>query len=289
MRPSFGSVNLRDAAQGANRAVSGFKWRARAVNNLHADEYGLSGNPGDALFALDDSYSGSGFGWSAGAIERSRVREFSEAESYEPGELVRRDGKVWRAERPVPAGAWDAAAFSEAAAEAVRRYDRLGRTPARDRDGNVVRMTRDDIRVVDLVLKARLAYLSGARKLVTGVDGLTFHYEMSADAADYTREKVEERRRRGFAGGETDFDKALNRVDIQLRDSYGREQFDWITESGPGRYGLRESLVSAACSALAEAKARVDAGQMPRGRVNDYVISRLSMAGLVNGVQKYSP
>lgn len=288
MRPSFGSVSLKAAIQNSHRAVDRFRWRARSLNSMHALEYGLSGNPGDALIALDDKYEGGRFAWSEGGITDERARDFSATSSYKLGDRVRRGGRLWRAKEDMGPGVWDESKFDEVYEDPIRRYDHLGRTPAKDAGGRRIVMTRRDIRVVDLVLKARQAWLSGARKLVTGVDGLTFSYDMSSDVADYTRAKVEERRRRGFAGGETDFDRALHRLDIQLRDSLGDEPFDWITESGDGNYGLRDSLVTAACDALRRAKELVDARRMSQARVNDFVIAELSRAGLVNGVQKYS-
>lgn len=168
----------------------------------------------------------------------------------------------------------------------VRRYDKYG-PKAKDASGNVVRLDRDDYRMLDLRSKAAFAWMTGSRKLVTGVDGLTFSYDDPVDEDAYSRERVAERIRAGYAGGQRDVDTFLERLDIQLRDSNGPEPYDAVTESGAGRYGYRAEFVAAACAALREARTRVAAGLMRRSGVNDYVIAALDRAGLVSGVQRY--
>ena len=161
--------------------------------------------------------------------------------------------------------------------EGVRRYKNESKTRTK------YSLTLNEQRVIDLVLKARRAWLAGGRKVITGVDGLTFSLDDSADPSHYTREKVMQRVGRGYGRGETDIDKALRRLDLQLRDDPRNGDFDWIVD---GAYGLRERLVKGVCDALAEARRRVQAGTMERSEVNDFVIRRLDRRGLVCGVQQ---
>ena len=161
--------------------------------------------------------------------------------------------------------------------EGVRRYKNESKTRTKHS------LTLSEQRVIDLVLKARRAWLAGGRKVITGVDGLTFSLDDSADPSHYTREKVMQRVGRGYGHGETDIDKALRRLDLQLRDDPRNGDFDWIVD---GAYGLRERLVKGVCDALAEARRRVQAGTMERSEVNDFVIRRLDRQGLVCGVQQ---
>lgn len=239
MLPSFGKVNLRDMAQGMNRAVSGYMNRIVALRNMHAYEYGLSDLAGVNLLEVDDGYD-SGFKWEA--------------------------GRVVHGEREAP--------------EAVRRYKNLTKTRTK------ISLTLNEQRLIDLVLKARRTYLAGGRKVITGVDGLTFSLEDSSDPEWYSRENVAKRVGAGYGRGESDIDKALHRLDLQLRDD-NREPFDFIVESGDGNYGLRELLVKAICDSLRTARDLVQANELSRADVNDFVIGELDRSGLVNGVQSY--
>lgn len=258
MRPSFGGVDLRAMAQGVNRAVAQFQHRVTALRNLHACEYGVAGNPGDPLIALDPDYKAR-FSWKDGRI-RADVDPTSDPRYGE-----------------------------------VRAYQRQNRVAFRDGNGDVRRMDRVDVRWVDLLLKARAAHMTGSRYLVTGVNGISFSLEDVADESYYARERVRERCERGRSGGQSYFDLALERLDIQLADSYG-EGFDGIVDSGEGRYGLRDRFVGSACAALREAKRLVELTEsgaltadegLRRSDVNDYVIRRLARDGVAVGVQSF--
>ena len=161
----------------------------------------------------------------------------------------------------------------------VRLYKNESKTRTR------VSLTLNEQRQIDMALKARRVWFTGGKKLLTGVDGLSFSVYDSSDPEYYSREKVAERVARGFGRGESVIDQALERIDRQLRDDPVNGDFDWIVDSGAGRYGLRESLVSGICAALDAAKGLVAAGRLARGDVNDYVIRRLDARGLVCGYQ----
>ena len=258
MRPSFGGVDLRAMAQGMNRQVAQFQHRVTALRNLHACEYGLAGNPGDPLLALDPDYKAR-FSWKDGRI-RADVDPTSDPRYGE-----------------------------------VRAYQRQNRVAFKDGNGEYRRMDRADVRWMDLLLKARAAHMTGSRYLVTGVNGISFSLEDVADESHYTRERVRERSERGRSSGQSYFDLALERLDIQLADSYG-EGFDGIVDSGEGRYGLRDRFVGSACAALREAKRLVELTEsgaltadegLRRSDVNDYVIHRLVRDGIAAGVQSF--
>ncbi len=306
LRPSFGNVGLRDALQNSHRSVDRFNLRADAVANVHEMEYGLNLTPGEALLALAE-HTADGVQRKKWFLTPGQFKSVADLPAKgESGKLyvVKADGVthhyLWNGSGydesldVYDSGfAWRDGGISREAdrgrsGDYRRAYDNYNRPRAKYANGDEIIYTKYNIRQADLTVKARGAFMSGARKLVTGVDGLTFSPGTSHDPADYTREKVKARIRRGYAGGETDFDKALNRIDIQLADSNG-EWFDWIVDSGPGRYGLREALVTEACKAMADAKSRMAAGRLSANEFNDYVIARLDRAGLVNGVQMYSP
>lgn len=163
----------------------------------------------------------------------------------------------------------------------IRRYKNGTKTRTK------VSLTLNEQRTIDMVLKARRVWLAGGRKVITGVDGLTFSLDDSADPAYYSRENVAKRVGMGYGRGESDIDKALYRLDLQLRDDPRNGNFDWIVESGDGRYGLRDRLVNGICTALGTAGELVRNGALERGDVNDFVIQQLDREGLVNGVQAY--
>lgn len=246
LAPSFGKVDLRAMAQGMHRDTEGFKNRIVSLRNLHAFEYGLADLAGTELIAVDEEYD-SDLGWEAGRIVRHE-RDTVEAKRRAGG--------------------------------AIRRY--LNYKGKRTKG---ISLTLNEQRLVDLVLKARRVFMSGGRKMITGVDGLTISAHDSHDPAYYTREKVAQRVAAGRAGRDgvghmSDIDRILRRLDRQLHDDQHGDHFEFITEGGANNYNFREEFVNAICNSI---KRHLSYPSRTRS-INDLVLEDLSRQGFVNNV-----
>ena len=143
-------------------------------------------------------------------------------------------------------------------------------------------LTLNEQRLIDLVLKARRVYMTGGRKMITGVDGLTISVGDSYDESYYSREKVAQRVKAGRAHGMSDIDKVLNRLDRQLHDDQHGDHFEFITEGGSGNYDFRAQFIKALCESIKKHAARP-----PYGRsFNDVVLEDLARSGFVNNVTR---
>ncbi len=141
--------------------------------------------------------------------------------------------------------------------------------------------TVNGARWVSLFLDSVRVWATGSRKLLTGVDGITFSVNDSADVSHYEFEKVQARAREagGIAGGYSDFDRALLRLMRQWHDDASGEHWDGVT--GQAGLNMYNRLVESACNALSRAKELNAGGRLAAEDVNSFVISRMVADGLV--------
>lgn len=142
-------------------------------------------------------------------------------------------------------------------------------------------VTVNGARWTSLFLDSVRVWATGSRKLLTGVDGLTFSINDSDKAEDYDYAKVQARAREsgGIAGGYSDFDRVLLRLMRQWHDDAAGEHWDGVT--GPSGLNMYNRLVESACKALSRAKELNAGGRLAAEDVNSYVLSRLVADGLV--------
>ena len=139
------------------------------------------------------------------------------------------------------------------------------------REPTKVKLTEEDLRVVDLYLKSIAAYASGQKLVITGVDRLFFSPDDSTNTADYSRDNV---MRKWNDGHPTEHMNALEMALVRLTLQ--------IPEDVLGRMGLWDRLVDAACSAMQEAKTPSDGSRpVPPELFNQTVLRSLDAAGLV--------
>ena len=130
-----------------------------------------------------------------------------------------------------------------------------------------ISLTEDEHRIVDLVLKADKAYYQGGRNAVTGVDGIVFRPDDSAEEGFYSDEEMKKRRARHDQPNA--IERALMRMDLQLP--------GFITGDG---YGLKSRFVKAATAAIFDAQHNADLKDSP-ALFNDYVLRRLERLGVL--------
>lgn len=160
------------------------------------------------------------------------------------------------------------------------------------RDGKPVVFSLADVRRADMFAKAVKVWASGGTRMMTGVDGITFSPNDSADPAHYSWTEVRKRRDGGISAGYSDFDRALVRLHAQLSDDAEESWNDIVGESGMNLYNR---IVEAACSALADARRargtpdRYGNPVLTAAGVNDFVLRALDRAGLVCAREQYVP
>lgn len=174
--------------------------------------------------------------------------------------------------------------FRQAGGVAVRdpdagprvKYDGYGGS----KEGKPV--TVNGARWTSLWTDALRVWVTGSRKLLTGVDGITFSVNDSADPSHYEIEKVRNRAKEsgGIAGGYSDFDRALLRLVRQWHDG-GDSGEDWDGVTGKSGMDMYDRLVQSACKALGRAKEFVRGGDLRAEDVNGFVISEMVRDGLV--------
>lgn len=146
----------------------------------------------------------------------------------------------------------------------------------RRRIGAKVRMSQDDLRMVDLFKKMLTAHVQHQRGIVTGVDKIMFHDKMSVNPADYTVENIERREREARAGGNqlTKFEEACWRLSWQLPESVLK-----------GDIRLYDRFVNAACAAMKEAaefrRSTMGEEYGEKFNFNTYVLRSLQNQGIL--------
>ena len=225
VRRTFGKVDIGEFMRNMHNRQAGFVRRCVNEENWNASLMGLDVLPGQSLTA---------------------VEEVQGKFQMEAGEIHRKDGGTYYR-------------FQRYGAKGIHN-----RVSARDAGGNVVSLTEDEARMNDLVLKADKVFASGGRKVVTGVDRISFTTADSTDPSHYSDAAVKAR----FESGRefSQFDRALIRLGMQM----------------PGfvANGLRERFVETACNALRKAKS-MDRTRNSTTATNDFVLSELEKAGLV--------
>ena len=175
----------------------------------------------------------------------------------------------------------------EDGAAAIKFEGYSGRKAIDPGTGETLTVDIDDQRRADMTYKMMKIRAQGGRYMLTGVDDLTFGPSDSCDPAHYTEDAVRERAKRGPAGGYTDFDRFLVRMNRQLRDD---PDGDWTDVTGPDGLNLRARVVDAACRALRQAKTLVETttgpGRFLPADVNDFVLRRLTEAGLIQSHER---
>lgn len=143
-------------------------------------------------------------------------------------------------------------------------------------------VTVNGARWTSLWADALRVWITGSRKLLTGVDGITFSVNDSADPSHYEFEKVRNRAKEsgGIAGGDSDFDRALLRLMRQWHDGGGKDE-DWDGVTGKSGMDMYDRLVQSACKALGRAKEFVRGGDLRPEDVNGFVIHEMVRDGLV--------
>ena len=101
-----------------------------------------------------------------------------------------------------------------------------------------IRLTREDLRMIDMFLKMCSAYAGRQRGVVTGVDGITFNQSMSTDPRSYTLKRIKELYEAVDDGGRqlTSFEMSLYRMTAQIPHSI-------LFDKG----GLYDRYVNAVC------------------------------------------
>lgn len=256
VRPRFGGVDLRESQQGERDAMAGFRREESLLNSFQARLFGMDVLPGTALTKLS-VVKGDTFRLAGGVAKRVKAEDTGGAYGLKDAE-----GRSVRIK--------------------FEGYDR-------ERAGTP--LTVNAARENSLWMMAMRVKAAGGRFMLTGVDGITFSVNDSADESHYAFNLVEGRARPGRAEGYSDFDRALLRLMRQWHDDPSGEAWDGVTgESGMDMYNR---LVKSACAALRRAKALVEATDPVTGRreggalgllaadVNAYVLGALERDGLV--------
>lgn len=137
-------------------------------------------------------------------------------------------------------------------------------------DRSKTRLSREDLRTIDMFLKMCAAYAQRQRGVVTGVDNVSFWSpKMVTDPTYYTKDKIAERYEEMDNGGRqlTPFEMSLHRMIAQIPESL---LF--------GKVGLYDRYVNAVCEIATEAKNHLDKKDFD---FNTYVLRELSRRKLL--------